>query len=55
MVGMNEGETYAENTKLCGCLLIAPPGLNDDGVICKAEDLGALDDKNSSLRIQLSF
>lgn len=33
-VGMNEGETYAENTELCGCLLIDPPSLEDDGIIC---------------------
>ena len=33
-VGMNEGETYAENTELCGCLLIDPPYLDDKGVTC---------------------
>ena len=30
-VGQGEGETYAENTELCGCILIDPPVSEDDG------------------------
>ena len=32
-VGMSEGETYAENTKLCGCLLIDPQTSDDYGAV----------------------
>ena len=32
-VGMGEGETYAENTKLCGCLLIDPQTSENGRVI----------------------
>ena len=37
-VGLGEGETYAENTELCGCLLVAPPYLEDDGLVCVLPD-----------------
>ena len=33
-VGLGEGETYAENTELCGCILIDPPVSETDGTIC---------------------
>ena len=33
-VQMGKDETYAENTGLCGSILISPPGLEKDGVIC---------------------
>lgn len=33
-VGLGEGETYAENTELCGCILIDPPFSEDDGAVC---------------------
>lgn len=33
-VGLNEGETYAENTRLRGCILIGPQMVEEDGCRC---------------------
>ena len=37
-VGLGDGETYAENTELCGCMLIEPQTAGPDSDVCNLPD-----------------
>lgn len=37
-VGMEEGETYAENTKLCGCMVVSAEMPEEDSFYCELEN-----------------